>query len=416
MDKYGRKILTAFLLAIGISAIAQDIPEMYLVEAAMNNPGLKSKFSEYQAALEKVPQVGSLPDPQLTFGYFIQPVETRVGPQRARISLSQMFPWFGTLGARKDAASEMAKSKYELFEEARSRLFYDVKSTWYNLYFNQKAIDISVNNIEILKTLRKLALTKVEAGLASSVDVLRVEMEIADLENKVALLKDSYLAVQAEFNNMLNVSADRSVSVPDTLFIRNLDMTREAVMDSIKTGNHQLLQMEFMEASYAKQEQVAKDAGKPNVMLGLDYIVTGKGTGAMAGVSESGKDAVMFPVLGISIPIYRKKYTSMVKEATLMQESTGSGKLDKINILETTFEKADKDYNDAARRIQLYMGQSGKARIALNILQTAYETDGKNFEEVLRIERQLLGYKLELEKARTDKDAAIAFIYYLIGR
>ena len=106
----------------------------------------------------------------------------------------------------------------------------------------------------------------------------------------------------------------------------------------------------------------------------------------------------------------------MVREAVLMQESTESGKLDKINVLETTFEKANKDYKDADRRIPLYLGQSDKATAALNILKTAYESDGKNFEEVLRMERQLLKYKLELEKARSDKDAAIAFIYYLMGK
>ena len=136
----------------------------------------------------------------------------------------------------------------------------------------------------------------------------------------------------------------------------------------------------------------------------------------MTNPSESGKDAIVFPVVGISIPLYRQKYTSMVKETVLMQESTESGKLDKINVLETTFEKANKDYKDADRRITLFHGQSDKAAKSLNILQTAYETEAKNFEELLRMERQLLKYKLELEKARTDKDAAIAFISYLMGK
>ena len=52
----------------------------------------------------------------------------------------------------------------------------------------------------------------------------------------------------------------------------------------------------------------------------------------------------------------------------------------------------------------------------MNILETEYENSGKNFEEVLRMERQLLRYKLELEKARADKSAAVAFINYLMGR
>ena len=80
---------------------AQQVLDRYLVEAAKNNPGLKGKFNEYMAALEKVPQAGALPDPQIAFGYFIQPVETRVGPQQARFFVVQMFPWFGTLMPKK---------------------------------------------------------------------------------------------------------------------------------------------------------------------------------------------------------------------------------------------------------------------------------------------------------------------------
>ncbi len=403
-------------ISLSINGISQEILDSYLFEAANNNPGLKAKFSAYMAALEKIPQVGALPDPQITFGYFIQPVETRIGPQKARISASQMFPWFGTLGARKDVATEMAKSKYEQFQEAKSRLFYDVKSTWYNLYFTQKAMDITKENIDILTTFRKLALIKVESGLASSVDVLRVEMEKADLENQLALLKDNYFAMQTGFNNLLNIHEQRPVSLPDSLVNTSIDLTQEAIRDSIRNGNHQILQTEFMQASYEKQELLAKKTGKPNLMLGFDYVIVGKSSNPMADPSESGKNAFVFPMVGISVPLYRQKYTSMVKEATLMQESTENEKLDKTNVLETTYEKANKDYMDADRRIPLFLGQSGKAVTAMNILQTAYETDGKNFEEVLRMERQLLKYKLELEKARADKDAAIAFIYYLMGK
>ena len=409
-------IFIAFILSGAYAVHSQDMLEKYLLEAAGNNPGLKSRFSEYMAALEKVPQVGALPDPQVAFGYFIQPVETRVGPQRVRISVSQMFPWYGTLEAKKDMAIEMAKSKYEMFGEARSKLFYEVKSTWYNLYFTQKGIDITLENINILNTFRRLALMKVESGLASSVDVLRVEMEIADLENQLALLRDNFFALQTGFNNLLNVDNRRAVYLPDSLKDFDFGLSRESVMDSIRSNNHQVLQMEFMEASFKKQEILARKSGKPNLMIGLDYMVMDKSSNPMVSTSESGKDAVVFPMVGISVPLYRRKYTSMVKEAVLMQESTETGLQEKTNVLETTFEKTNRDYKDADRRIPLYQGQSDRANKALNILQTAYETNGKNFEEVLRLERQLLKYKLELEKAYADKNAAIAFINYLMGK
>ncbi|RLD38500.1 MAG: TolC family protein, partial [Bacteroidetes bacterium] len=104
-------LISAIVFLISGVLSAQEELTPYLETAANNNPGLKARFSEYMDSLELVPQVGSLPDPQLAFGYFIQPIETRNGPQRFRISLTQMFPWFGTLNAREDVAVSKAKAK-----------------------------------------------------------------------------------------------------------------------------------------------------------------------------------------------------------------------------------------------------------------------------------------------------------------
>ena len=134
-----------------VSAFSQGIPEQYLITAAQNNPELKATFNEYMASLELIPQVKSLPDPRFAFGYFIQPVETRVGPQQAKISLDQMFPWFGQLKANENVAVEKSKAKYEVFEEAKSGLFFEVKSYYYDLYFTQKAVSIMLENINVLE-------------------------------------------------------------------------------------------------------------------------------------------------------------------------------------------------------------------------------------------------------------------------
>src|SRR5665648_328374 len=102
------KIITGILFLLFSSLVsAQDDLGRYLQTAAENNPGLKARFNEYLAALEIAPQVKALPDPQLAFGYFIQPVETRVGPQQFKISATQMFPWFGSLKARENSAVQM---------------------------------------------------------------------------------------------------------------------------------------------------------------------------------------------------------------------------------------------------------------------------------------------------------------------
>lgn len=394
----------------------QETLNRYIEVAAKNNPALKSKFNEYMASLEKIPQVGALPDPQLVFGYFIQPVETRLGPQQFKISLSQLFPWFGMLGAKKDIAIQNAKAKYALFNEKKSNLFFEVKSTYFDLYFIRQGIKITNNNIRILDTFKNLTLIKIESGTASGVDALRAEMELAELENGLVQLKDKWNVHSIKFNNLLNVPKDNTIEFPDTLWTIDLPYSKHAIMDSIKSNNFQISNLNFVFNSFRSKETVAKKAGMPNFSLGVDYIGIGKTEDSMTGLNSNGQDALLFPRIGISIPLYRKKYAAMVKESILMQQSVEEQKADKINTLQTIFEKVYSQYVDADRRILLYQKQIRLAGKAIKILEADYITNGKNFEEILRMEKQFLKYSLALERARSDKQASIAFIIYLMGK
>ena len=90
-------------------------------------------------------------------------------------------------------------------------------------------------------------------------------------------------------------------------------------------------------------------------------------------------------------------------------------KEEKLNALQTLFEQSYFDYKDAKRRIDLFEKQSELAGKAISILESEYSTSGDNFEEILRMERSLLKYALERERAYSDKQASIAFINYLMG-
>ncbi|MBT3208774.1 MAG: TolC family protein [Bacteroidetes bacterium] len=403
-------IIITIFLALGSSLFAQDVLNQYLETAAKNSPALKAKFNEYNASLEKIPQVGALPDPQLTFGYFVMPVETKNGPQQAKVTFTQMFPWFGTLDSKEDVFISAAKSKYEDFEDAKSNLFFNVKSTYYDLYYIQKGIDISLENIEILNTLKRLALIRIEAGTASGVDELRVELELNDLENNLALLKDKLFVNSVKFNNLLNVENNADIQIPKTLWIDDLQYSRQAIIDSLTMNNHQLKSLEFIKESFAHNEQQSRKQGSPNIILGLDYAAIGN-----SGTSpDAGKDALMVKV-GITIPLYRKKYSAMVNEMVIQQQVLEDKKLNQINALETLFEKIYSEYSDANRRTVLFTKQSELAKRAIILLENEYANSGKNFEEILRMDKSVLKYSLELERAKTDKQASIAFINYLMG-
>jgi cobalt-zinc-cadmium efflux system outer membrane protein len=290
-------------------------------------------------------------------------------------------------------------------------LFNETRSTYFNIYFNQRAMEITRENQTILNTFQKLANIKVESGKVSAVDVYRIEMEIGDLENQLALLLDKQYVLELMFNNLLNTEGFQPVITPDVLWTDDAALEKEQVMDSILANNHQLLILSMQQEALTYRKELVQKLSKPDFSVGLDYTFIGQGDNNLAGT-----DAFLFPMVGISIPLYRNKYNAMVNEVVFLQESKDFEKIDKVNLLETILEKVWKEYLDADRRIRLYLSQLELAGQSMNLLETEYATGNKNFEEILRMERRVLKYGLELERARSDKQAAISFINYLMGK
>lgn len=397
-------LIISCVFSLGIQA--QSLDE-YLNEAALNNPSLKAKYLGYEAALQKAPQVSGLPDPTLDFGFFASPVETRVGPQRASIKAMQMFPWFGTLGAQKDAATEMAKAKYELFINARNELFFDVQEVYYQLYVLEASIRLTEENIRILKSYEQLALSRFENNQGGMIDVLRVQLERGELRTQLVNMKDKRKPVVSKFNALLNRNTDAPLSLPIELEERELSLEETALLDSISGQNPMLKGLEHQKEATISQSLAAKRNSAPSFGVGLSYTVVDERTD-MA-VPDNGKD-VWMPMLSIKLPIYRKRYKGAIREQELLTQMYVEEYHDKENQLNTKLQSALADVSDAENRLALYTKQTAIANQVLQILVDAYSTGGKDFEEILRTQRLLLKYELETAKALSDKNTAVARI------
>ncbi len=405
-------LILVMMLSLASAYSADTVLNNYLEEAAKNNPALKAKFNEYLAALEKVPQVSSLPDPKLTFGYFISPVETRTGPQSFSLSLAQMYPWFGQLDYQGRVASEMAKAKLEQFRDLKYRLFSDVKKLWYRLYELDQKIRLTKDNIFIVESFKELATVKFEAGKASMVDIIRTDLELDELNNNLKYLEDSKEPLFAKFRQLLN-NRKAEIEIATTIDAESISISKEAAYDSIIASNPKLRKLDYESKSWENKSIAAEKAGYPNITFGLNYVNINPRTDLNP--ARNGADAVM-PMLGISLPIYRGKYDAAVQEATINQQVVADTRIDLENKLKADFEGYYRDYADAVRRVDLYKSQLILAGQALNLLVTAYSTDGKDFEEILRIERKILYYQLQLEEAMADRNVYVADINYLMGR
>lgn len=408
MKKY--ILITVITLGFSILANAQSLDEYFKI-AAENNPGLQAKYKSFEAAMERVAQVSSLPDPNLSFGYFVSPVETRVGPQRARFSLTQMFPWFGTLKAQEDVATLMAEAKYQEFLDARNKLLYQVAAAYYPLYELKRLVEIENENISILTSYKDIASVKFQNGKGAMVDVLRVDIMLKDAATNLSILEQKKKPLETRFNKLLNRQEDETIIVQDSLYVENLPVTYRR--DSLLTSNPLLDEFDLKIKASEAQELAATKQGMPKIGVGLDYVIVGQRTD-MA-VPDNGQDVLM-PMVTMSLPIFRGKYKAAQKEAQLMQESYALQKEDAVNRLTSTYEMIWFEIQKQLDQIILYEEQIITSQQSLNLLFTAYGNSGKDFEEVLRMQQQILKYQKMKATALSDYNIAIAELDYITAK
>ncbi len=387
----------------------------YLGLAAENNPGLQSKHKEFEAAMEMVNQARSLPDPNFSVGYFISPVETRVGPQQARFSLSQMFPWFGTLRAKGNASALMAEAKYQAYLDARNVLFFQVQQAFYPIYERQMLQAIQEDNLRILRSYKEIALKKFEGGDGSLADVIRTEIMIKDIKAKIDILKDQERPLLIGFNNLLNRAPSDSVVISDSL---DLHISIGHAFDSTLAENPRLKEIDLKIKAMKEQELLAVKQGLPKLGVGLDYVLVGDRTDLGAGMTapeDNGKNAFM-PMVTVSVPIFRKKYKSAQKEAQLMQEAFELKKEETVNGLNSAYEESLFNIRKQQRLIEVYEDQTAETQEVLDLLYSTYSNSGKDFEELLKMQQQLLQYELSLVTAQTTLKTAEARLNYILSK
>lgn len=403
------KILIILLLG-SLNSYTQTLND-YLQIAAENNPGLQAKYKDFEAAMQKIPQANSLPDPTLSFGYFISPVETRVGPQKARFSLTQQFPWFGTLKAQEDATTLMAEAKYQAFIDARNKLYFQVASAYFPLFELEYWKKVEEENISILESYKKIVSRRFENGNGSLANILRVDMMLNDATTNLNILANKKKPLTTAFNQLLNRDANETIVVSDTLSANIL--TEEYRKDSLLRSNPIINELILLEQASKAAKNAAIKQGLPKFGVGVDYVIVGERTDIV--MPENGKDVLM-PMVTLSIPIFRGKYNAAVKEAVLTQEKYSLQKKDRINYLTAEYDMVMFEINQQLQLISLYEDQLQTTNQTLNLLFKDYSNSGKDFEEVLQMQQQLLKYRKLKATALKQYHISVAKLNYLTAK
>ncbi|MFZ9046548.1 MAG: TolC family protein [Cyclobacteriaceae bacterium] len=400
------KLLTTLLILLSFALQGQNLSD-YQQQAVENNPSILAAYKQFEADLTKVQQVNNLPDPTLSVGVFISPVETRVGPQQARFSLTQMFPWFGTLKAKGDVAALQAEASYQRFVEQQNKVRFQVAAAYFPMVELEKIREIQLENKDVLSSWKRLTTVKYENNQTALTDILRLDIRIKEIETELQLLEGETRALMVGFNRLLNRSDTAHVLLEDSTY----QMRRVPELPEWDQ-NPQLAELSKRMQANESQLTVIEKSGLPKIGAGIDYLIIGERTDA--NVVNNGKNALM-PMVSVSVPIFRRKYTEAARETELKIEGLQYSIENTENMLVSQYEKLRFEANREIQLQYLYASQLERTQQIQTLLSTEFSNSGKQLDALLRVQMELLGYRIKQVKSETRLLIKIANLDYLVA-
>jgi len=186
--------------------------------ALKDNPGL-AQIQARSKAMAAIPsQVGTLPDPVISFNALNIPIDTfDIGQEnmtQMQGGISQAFPFPGKLALREEAASHEAEAALYDVTEARWRLERDVNKGWWALFYLDRALEIITANQALLRQFAEIARTKYEVGEGLQQDVLLAQLELSKLLDKELTFTGARNSTEARLNALLAQAANHTITVP----------------------------------------------------------------------------------------------------------------------------------------------------------------------------------------------------------
>ncbi|NND77015.1 MAG: TolC family protein [Flavobacteriales bacterium] len=400
-------IIITMLFSLSILGLSSQTLNDLLQKAVENNLELKELHSRYEAALTKADQVSQLPQPSIGAAYPTQSPETRLGPQVFMVSASQMFPWFGTLGSKRDVAISMAKSDLERIAATKLELFYHIKNSYFNLSLLAEKQVILQEELELFNVLEQVSLAKVESGKSTIADVLRVHIKMNELRDRIKILENQKIDHSTKINQITNSALADTIQINFQNDVAILSFNLDEYEKKLSL-DHPMVSRIHSQIEASKQRQlVNKGMNSPRLGLGLDYSVVDERTDADP--EFNGRD-ILIPKASISLPIFRKEYRGKNKEEEMTQDALEFGKQDLISKMLASLLTQKSKYDNAIIKIDLANEQIETTNSVYEILLSIYSSKGEKFDELILLQDQLIKYKLDLIGSKIETHLAKAQI------
>lgn len=389
--------------------------EFYVRLALERNPEVLAAQRLVAAQAERIPQVTALEDPMLTDTFW--PItdhspQTASGRMPNSLMISQKFPWLAKLRVRGEVAEQEARIALTELAEAQLDVIEDVHLAYYELYYVQQAMAITLDSQGLAEDLIELGEARLRTG-GSQQDVVRAQLELDRIRERLIVLRQQLRVAQADLARLLHASPDVLPEVEKQL---TLPPTPEAIDRLYELAVRCRPELEGRLSAIVRDERQRELAALeyyPDVTLGISWDYMTLDDAAAVAIAD-GNDNIGFSV-GVNLPIWRDRLRAGVRESE--------------HRLVASARRYDAARDDAFRTIRQLIAQAAaaeqqivlyresilpRANQRLDLGLAEYRTTGGIFV-VLEDWRELLMFQIQLARFQADLGRSLASLERAVG-
>jgi len=396
-------------------------PELALDEAVAlalaANPGLAGMQARAEAVAAVPPQAGALPDPMVSISAMNFPVDSFARDQepmtQLQIGIEQSLPFPGKLGLKERAAEFDAGAAASNVDEARLLLVRDVQVAWWQMFYQDRALETVSRNQDLLRQFVQIAQTRYKVGEGLQQEVLLAQVELSRLLDREVELQGLRSQQAAQFNALLDRTAGAPVHLPQQVDEQLASLLPEAELYRRAEANRPLLEQRRRELAAARtRHALARRDSYPDFTLGAAY-------GLRDGNNPDGSTRPDFATLrlAMSLPLYagRKQDRAIDQRASELLH-TQYALQDESRRVQAAIAAARADYLRAGKQVQLFRtGIIPQARQSVASMLSGYQVNKVDFLNLVRAQVTLYDYETQYWKSFSEANQALARLSAAVG-
>jgi len=413
--------LIALYLLMPVTSQAGDIltVDQAVKQAVAHNPKLAATQAHAHALTEVPPQVGTLPDPRLSFDASNLPVNTFSTTQenmtQLRLGLSQGIPFPGKLGLKRNAARLEAEAAASSVDEMRLKLTRDVRIHWWNLFYLDRALEIVQVNQALLRKFITIAQTKYKVGKGLQQDVLLAQLELSKMLDIQIRLKGSRESARARLNAMMNRPADMAIRLPEKIDEHLHGMPQEKVLRDIAMRSRPLFEGRREEVKAARtRARLAEKDYYPDFRVGAAYGFR-QGNNPATGVPRADLASIG---ISLNLPVYSStKQDRAVAQREAETVRAEFSLQDARDIVWKEISTALADYQTNSHQVELFKtGIIPQATQTVSSMLAGYQVNKVDFLNLIRAQITLYNYQTQYWQALAGARQSMARLEAAVGK